>query len=90
VSLYTEIDHTCPKCGQHLNKASSAYGEEEAPCPGDISVCINCGSVGTYVEGEKLNIRRLTKEEFDEVWAESYQLREVLLAWRTMYPERAL
>jgi hypothetical protein len=82
----TEIDYVCEKCGHHMVRATSLHDPEAVPEVGDISVCIQCGSVGTYVQGEGtiLTIRRLTNEEFLKELHDGPELAEVLEAWRTM------
>ena len=42
----------CPKCGQELD-SMTAVGHDCPPEPGDITVCIGCGTVLEY-DGTKL------------------------------------
>lgn len=55
----------CPKCGIHLDGATESNGQETNPKPGDISVCVYCGTFLMFdEEDKKLSLRRLTDEEF--------------------------
>jgi hypothetical protein len=82
----TEIDYTCEQCGNHMVRATSLHDPSAFPEIGDITVCIKCGSVGTYIQGEGtvLTARRLTGEEFLKELHDSDELAEVLTAWRTL------
>lgn len=53
----------CPVCEHPLDGATNAGPEEAGPAPGDITVCIYCGSPLFYIEGLKL--QKLTDGELD-------------------------
>lgn len=68
----------CPGCGKGLDTASSTDGSDDRPVPGDISVCLYCGTLGEYTAGNPLGIRILTTEERDEVLEGNASLKLVL------------
>jgi DNA-directed RNA polymerase subunit RPC12/RpoP len=51
----------CPYCSHRVDRAS---GGGEAPKPGDISVCIDCGKV--LVFARDLRLRKPTPAEHDQ------------------------
>lgn len=38
----------CPACGQKVNAATAANGEDIAPRAGDLTVCFHCGCITSY------------------------------------------
>lgn len=73
----------CPKCGIHLDGATESNGQETNPKPGDISVCVYCGTFLIFDEEDRqLSLRRLTDEEFiklpDEVQRELQRVKNLL------------
>lgn len=65
--MTTAFPATCPTCGYRVD-AHSAIGTEDAtPKPGDISICIACGSLAAYAPAlGTLVLRPLTAEENEE------------------------
>jgi hypothetical protein len=54
----------CPYCGYFTDRASNARRSERGkPVPGDVSVCLNCGSPGIFAND--LTVRRITEAERD-------------------------
>ena len=51
----------CLKCGYQLDGVAGA-GHDNAPEPGDISICFKCGNIAAF-DGE-LRVRELTAEEW--------------------------
>lgn len=49
----------CDTCGLELDAASDMF-TERAPSPGDVSICINCGTA--YVFDENLNLSKPSPE----------------------------
>lgn len=60
----TEFDAACPHCGQ-VNEVHA--GADDAPQPGDVSICWTCGTPGVYTHD--LAIRKPTQEELIEIAA---------------------
>lgn len=60
----------CPDCLQRLDGASGHMGR--APEPGDFSCCAYCGCILRYTE--KLDLRRCSDDEFDELAPEQRTL----------------
>jgi hypothetical protein len=52
----------CLHCGHKLD-AATGVGHHDAPEPGNLSLCINCGAVTIYAED--LTLRGMTREEMD-------------------------
>jgi hypothetical protein len=44
------IAGTLPCCGYEVD-AATGLDHEEAPTPGDYTICLNCGAVLRFVEG---------------------------------------
>ena len=53
-------ESACTACGTQWNGAT-CVGEDAAPTPGDITVCICCGHLMAF--GEDLKLRDLTDAE---------------------------
>jgi hypothetical protein len=53
---------TCPKCNEPLTGASTVFGEQVDPTPGDVSICIHCLTLLTY--NDDLTSRVLEIVEF--------------------------
>lgn len=51
----------CPSCGYQFDMAIVILSQEQAPSPGDMTVCIQCGHVMAF--SENLTPRKLTDEE---------------------------
>ena len=51
----------CPVCDKKIDAASNLYDESERPFPGDVSVCIQCGTI--LVFDFDLTMRLPTEEE---------------------------
>lgn len=73
---------SCPLCGKKLDAASDADGEER-PSPGDVTLCIGCGTVFEY-DGE-MKLRVMTEAELsaleEEVQAQIKTVRMAILHW---------
>jgi hypothetical protein len=54
----------CLNCGQTLD-GSTAVGEDAAPAPGDITICIHCGHLMAF--DHNLHFRELSDEEVREM-----------------------
>jgi hypothetical protein len=54
----------CLNCGKQLDAASDLEGER-TPCPGDVTVCIDCGHVMAFADD--MTMRALTDAEMIEV-----------------------
>ncbi len=54
----------CLNCGRKFN-AAGGVNAEDAPEPGNICLCIECGAVMLY--GEDLTVRGMTREEMDDL-----------------------
>lgn len=54
----------CPWCGHTLNGASSFF-HDEAPEPGNLTVCIACAGRLDFTEG--MGLRKLEGAELEEV-----------------------
>jgi hypothetical protein len=62
----------CVSCGKTLDAATLPEGED-APSPGDISLCLYCGHLMAYADD--LELRNLTDEEMHEVAGDPHILR---------------
>lgn len=59
-------EQRCPACGHAVNAAADVGGEQHAPKPGDVSVCIYCAELLVFTEdslrlptqGEMADFRR--------------------------------
>jgi len=56
---------TCRDCGARLDAATEAFGDDVRPRPGDVSVCLACGSLSLFDGG--LRRRPPTGDELDEL-----------------------
>jgi len=74
----TPIEATCATCGKALDAASPSLDPASRPRPGDISVCIYCGTLGMYTQGTPMGVRALTPMEHDEVISQSSDVRRIL------------
>ena len=54
----------CLNCGHKFN-AAGGVNSEDAPEPGNICLCIDCGAVMLYAED--LTVRGMTREEMDDL-----------------------
>lgn len=54
----------CPKCHHRMDGAYNPCGAE-APAPGDITVCINCGGILAF--DDALHLRLANDAELKEV-----------------------
>lgn len=65
----------CVRCGYRMDETTSAYGEEEKPKAGDISICLCCGKVQAF-EAD-LRLREATQEETANVWKQITEIQIV-------------
>lgn len=61
---YRTKNADCPKCGRGNDRSTGMEGDE-APNPGDVSVCFGCHFVGIYADD--LSIREPTDAEKKEL-----------------------
>jgi hypothetical protein len=59
--------HSCPYCGHLFEAVSDVDGDQTAPRPGDVTVCIECASPLILTEG--LQVRVPTPVELLELTA---------------------
>ncbi len=52
----------CPECSAVLDAATHMYDRRSQPRPGDVSLCLYCGTALRY--GPNLRLQRLTDTEF--------------------------
>jgi hypothetical protein len=50
----------CPRCAYEVD-AASGLTSDDAPSPGDIALCLNCGAINVYLDG--LQIRKSSNTE---------------------------
>ena len=62
----------CPACQLLLNGFRAADGTALAPKPGDVTICLRCGSVLLY--DDRLHVRFPTRKEMREVIADPQAL----------------
>lgn len=62
-------EQRCPQCHHRLNRATSPYDDNAAPCEGAFSVCIRCGAVMTFQSD--LTLRLTTDAEIDALPVEA-------------------
>ena len=72
----------CPNCGKKIDAASGVEDEHAIPEPGDVSICIKCG---TFLEfNEDLTVKEATtntlREVPDEAMAQLLHIRRVIEA----------
>lgn len=76
----------CPCCKKKLTGASGIQDDTSVPEPGDLSICIYCGTILEYEEGFFLHVApdeslsRLNSEE-PEVYIQLIQMRDAILAY---------
>jgi hypothetical protein len=63
VPHFSGIPCQCPTCGHCLDTHSNVTGEE-APEPGDFSVCIKCATILRF--GEQKILRKANQSDFDD------------------------
>ena len=61
-STYTNASSRCPACQTKLTGATDMEGDD-APSPGDHSVCIYCGMLGVF--NDDLTLRAMRTDEFE-------------------------
>ena len=44
----------CPWCGTEVDRASFTMRDQREPEPGDMTVCLHCGSASLWIEGMRL------------------------------------
>lgn len=44
----------CPACGYVLDAASNVDGATAGPAPGDLTVCIGCGTILAFTESMQM------------------------------------
>lgn len=46
----------CPKCGYHIDGSININDESLRPKNGDISICLECGAVNQFMDGELVDV----------------------------------
>ncbi len=73
----------CPACGRTNNRSSAVEGVDPTPPePGDVSICIGCGSIGIYTAD--LGMRAPTMVEVSELMRMPQVVRAVR-AWHQAF-----
>lgn len=54
----------CPTCGEENDRATSLYSDD-APRPGDASVCIRCRNVHVFTSD--LTLRPITEKDINDM-----------------------
>lgn len=68
--VFLKKDH-CPHCKAYLDCASNIESETLRPKPGDVSICIKCG---TFLEfDENLTLIYLSDEHFKQLAAKAQE-----------------
>lgn len=57
--------HPCPQCGAPNDMATS-WGGDDSPEPGDVSLCVGCGTV--LVFNDDMSSRKPTPDEEVEIF----------------------
>jgi uncharacterized Zn finger protein len=73
-----QMDMTCPYCGKKNELHDSVTDPGARPSPGDVSMCITCGSWGVFTE---CDIRKPTPHELDDI-ANTPECRRASAAWQ--------
>ena len=56
----------CPSCGKFLDGASSVSDPgRSGPSPGDLSICIACGTIVKF--GENLKLEIVSENELEQI-----------------------
>lgn len=81
----------CPFC-HHRHNAWTDISKPgvlsvRPPKPGDVSLCIMCGSVSLY--DDRLDLRKPSRDEWDEI-KDDERVKAGLQAWREMRALRKL
>ena len=67
---HDQTESPCWYCGDELD-ACSGLEHEHSPSPGDMTICIRCGSLSIFAED--LSMRQPSLEELDSIPEESRQ-----------------
>lgn len=62
--MTNKVDVTCPTCHSLNDGHTDVGGSDAAPSDGDLSICVYCGALSTYVIDDKGT--RLTEVPEDE------------------------
>lgn len=60
-------DCACPTCHKVADRATAVDGNQKAPEPGDITVCLGCGEALSF--GPGLSLGKLRWEDLDQATA---------------------
>lgn len=55
----------CPKCGDVHDAATASDLSDEAPEPGDFTICVNCGSINRF--DDDLHVQFVDQEALDSL-----------------------
>lgn len=72
----------CPKCGYELDAATKVEGDQGAPEPNDVTVCIQCASVLQF--GPELKLTAISLDDVPAAVRKSLEkvIEEVNKMWR--------
>lgn len=76
-----EVRTKCPHCGTVNPMATEVYGAregQEAPEPGDVTLCIACGRWAIF--DAKMRLHKPTREQMSDL-ARSFNLPAIHEAW---------
>lgn len=73
---------SCPNCSKVLDDATAVHSDTPKPEPGDLSVCIYCGTMLRFETVDPFTYHVLTKEEVNTLPAHvQFKLRKI--QWHT-------
>lgn len=78
---------TCPECGDMLDAATKAVGEEGAPEPGALAICAHCYAVNQYVEGEVKGDLELAPFDVTQLELEQRKEIQAMRIWLASRPD---
>jgi hypothetical protein len=67
IAIFRTPECSCPKCG-HVITAATNTREDCAPSAGDLSVCLECGTLLKF--SESLHIQALSDKELSRLFLE--------------------
>lgn len=73
-------EHHCPSCNASIDAISDSSNEDKTPKPGDISVCLYCGSFLILLENFKPRLMFLNEIEIldDETRIQLIRIRRAI------------
>ena len=64
--------HYCNFCGKPQDKHTAAHSEPVEPRPGDISICLHCGTICLF--NEELDLEPLNQMDLDTLMSEDPEI----------------